>query len=258
MSQMDNTLDGKVAQSRSKRTFLFGLIILMCLGGGILLFWPYEDDRSLWWLRCHLEILDSQLQGLKELLQDFKEKHGRYPTNDEGLAALDNFESRFAITYYREFEDLVNPEATGFSGDIFLHHFWWGRSGQALQEYRDQHGRAPSNQQELFETSFCRDFSIMEATQKTIGNRYEPKLPSIAITTFFCSTALAYSPLGCFHTSTRIAAVKMPEPFTSLLPVLVERAVPSKSTKISTSSLVADICMQGNITPFGGSATGSR
>ena len=124
-------------------------VALLCLIGGGLLLWPYEDDRSLWWFRSHLEIVDGQLQGLKDLLQDFKKTNGRYPTNDEGLAVLDNFESRFTVSYYRPL-DTRRYEAPGFYGDDWSD-FWWLRSKQDLNEFRKQHGRAPSNQEELSE-----------------------------------------------------------------------------------------------------------
>jgi hypothetical protein len=124
--------------------------VLCCLVGGFLVLWPYNDDRSLWWLRRHLEVIDSQLQGLKELLQDYKIRHGRYPTDDEGLAALDNFESRFTFSYYRRRAAADSYQSAGFSGDG-ADRMWWESSKRALEAYRNEHGRMPRNADELRE-----------------------------------------------------------------------------------------------------------
>jgi hypothetical protein len=53
------------------------------------------------WREDHLTVIQEQMAQLKELTLEYGKAHGRYPTNDEGLAALDTFISRFNITLYR-------------------------------------------------------------------------------------------------------------------------------------------------------------
>lgn len=152
-------------------------IALLCLVGGLLLLWPYEDDRSLWWRRSHLEIVDGQLQGLKHQLRDYKSTHGNYPTNDEGLAVLDNFESRFTISYYRRLNELRRYESSGFRGDG-QDRFWWRSTTKALEEFRREHGRPPRNQEEFCQTRLGLGFYDARPSSET---EQQPTRVEIAI-----------------------------------------------------------------------------
>ena len=58
-----------------------------------------SDDRSLSYAQRHLDILQGQLSGLKSHLLKHRQAHGRYPTNDEGLAELDNFETKLDLYF---------------------------------------------------------------------------------------------------------------------------------------------------------------
>lgn len=149
MSNPDDSVDEEPASAPLKRKLHAASVVLLCLVGGFLLLWPYEDDRSLSRYRCHLEIIDGQLQGLKELLQDYKDRHGRYPTNDEGLAALDNFESHFTLTCHRDHNETPSRESSGFYGDGLINRFWGWGSKSVLKGFRLAHGRAPQNQEEF-------------------------------------------------------------------------------------------------------------
>ena len=151
MAQSDPPVEEELVPNQKVPISFIGLILLLCAAGGFLLLWPFEDDRSLYWYRSHLEIIDSQLQGLKELLQDYKSRHGRYPTNDEGLATLDNFESRFTLTYYIDSKSVRPLESSGFTG-VGTNRFWWQNSRESLLEYRNQHGKMPQNAEEFRET----------------------------------------------------------------------------------------------------------
>ena len=93
------------------------VVLIVALGGiGAWLVAGYgRDDRGQWWLRSHLEIVQDQLADLKDHLQAYREAHGRYPTNDEGLATLDNFESRFKA-YLRRHPDDSPDEPAVFDG----------------------------------------------------------------------------------------------------------------------------------------------
>lgn len=141
-------------------------IVLLCLVGSFLLLWPYEDDRSLSWLRSHLEIVDGQLQGLSDLLQDYRNTHGHYPTNNEGLAALDNFETHFTVRCYRWLDAAQGYESSGFYGDG-RNRFWWQSSKRELQEFRRNHGRPPRDQDEFCMTRLGMNFSEREPNGET-------------------------------------------------------------------------------------------
>jgi hypothetical protein len=75
-----------------------GIVMILALGflGGLLVF-PQDDDRSIAWKRQHLSVVQVQLAELADRLRSYKARHGRYPTNDEGLSVLDDFEVRFAV-----------------------------------------------------------------------------------------------------------------------------------------------------------------
>ena len=75
-------------------------ILALGIAGGLLVWWPFHDDRSISWIRCHLDIVQSQLHGLAGQLQEYRKAHGQYPSNDEGLGVLTNFESRLTLAYY--------------------------------------------------------------------------------------------------------------------------------------------------------------
>lgn len=78
------------------RKIVYAILICVSSGlGGLFFGHGPGDDRALDSPRRHLEVIHGQLVGLKELLQDFRKAHGRYPTNDEGLPVLDNFDLRF-------------------------------------------------------------------------------------------------------------------------------------------------------------------
>ena len=127
------------------------VVLIVALGGiGAWLVAGYgRDDRGQWWLRSHLEIVQDQLADLKDHLQAYRAAHGRYPTNDEGLAALDNFESRFKA-YLRRHPDDSPDEPAVFDGA--RQRDFWQASKSVVQEARRRHGRAPRAAGELFGT----------------------------------------------------------------------------------------------------------
>ena len=77
-------------------------IVVLGASGGLLVWWPYGDDRDMSWIRGHLRVIQDQLGSIEHALRGYREERGRYPTNDEGLSVLDNFESRFKLTYYED------------------------------------------------------------------------------------------------------------------------------------------------------------
>jgi hypothetical protein len=76
--------------------------IIVLVGGSLLLLFVCGILIILFgWREQHLTVLQGQMADLKELVLEYRKAYGRYPTNDEGLAALDTFVSRFKITLYR-------------------------------------------------------------------------------------------------------------------------------------------------------------
>lgn len=77
---------------------LAGLGIWLAFGG------LHGDGRGVAWRLRRSERFNKDLQGLAENLRDYHEAHGRYPTNDEGLAALDTWTATHPLQfgYYPE------------------------------------------------------------------------------------------------------------------------------------------------------------
>ena len=95
-------------------------------------------------LQGQLQLLQGELQAVKAQLLDYHRAHGRYPSNDEGLAALDNFQSRFkAVVFVRPYD------AEGYGG---LWPEWNDASydwAADVRLFREHHGRAPSKPGDL-------------------------------------------------------------------------------------------------------------
>jgi type II secretory pathway pseudopilin PulG len=128
------------------RTVIYLIVICVaaCLGAYLALGYG-EDDRGESRVRQHLEVIGSQLEGIKKQLQTYKTAHGHYPTNDEGLAALDNFDAKFAMTFYRR------PDAPADELPRFFTRFWWKDSSRYIALYREDHGHVPTNAKEFSE-----------------------------------------------------------------------------------------------------------
>lgn len=97
------------------------------------------------------------MADLGELLREHKTAQGRYPTNDEGLAALGSFEARFKVRY------LGQVPGQGFSGfpEAFKR-YWWRQAKQTFLGYRALHGHVPRNAEELNETGLIRGAFLPE------------------------------------------------------------------------------------------------
>jgi len=99
-----------------------------------------STDFLLHRIRNHLGVVQGQLADIKERLLDYRKAHGRYPTNDEGLAALDNFEARFRVLFHfyvpPDREDL-----RGFAGS--MDDFDWLYVKEWVECFRAGEGRVP-------------------------------------------------------------------------------------------------------------------
>lgn len=124
-------------------------IILLGLIGGFLIVGYGTDDRGVWWVRSHLEIIEEQLQSIKCHLQDYQQIHGRYPTNDEGLTVLDNYDARFAVSFYYNPEEIYG-ELTNFY--THMNNFWQFDIKKEIQEYREKNNQVPQNEEDFWGT----------------------------------------------------------------------------------------------------------
>ncbi|MBM4037893.1 MAG: hypothetical protein FJ290_05205 [Planctomycetes bacterium] len=111
-----------------------------------------ESKMGIFWWDTHLEVIQGQLAGLRVHLQDFRQAHGRYPTNDEGLAALDNFVSRGKCELPSRWGE---PRLPDLSDDLFT----WRNAKLAVQLHREHYGRPPATAQE-FREFFRHQFGV--------------------------------------------------------------------------------------------------
>jgi len=105
-----------------------------------------STDFLLTRIQHHLRVIQSQLADLKQNLVEYRRAHGRYPTNNEGLAALDSFESRFKVVfhfYVGNHEDGLR----GFDESTDSFSLLYAKSGIAY--FRGMHGRAPGSAAEF-------------------------------------------------------------------------------------------------------------
>lgn len=180
MAGSDSTSDGAATPEAPRREVPAGLGCLFRMGilaaiGGILLWWPYHDDRGLAWQRRHLQVLQGQLQDLAWHLREFKRVRGQYPNMDQGLAALDNFNARFQLIYYR---GLAGPEsAYEIENPFACDRFWWRHGQQALREYRQKHGGPPRNAQQFLGVGLGGVFYV----DGSFGETFDPVRLDVAI-----------------------------------------------------------------------------
>jgi len=122
------------------------LLIVPLAGWGAFLAAGYgEDDRSQAWLRRHEAIVGNLLGEIKGALLAFRQAHGRFPTNDEGLAVLPEFASSFTFGVYLDAgagPDEIPSLPTWFGRQL------WSDPRDVLSRYKASHG-SPKNEEEL-------------------------------------------------------------------------------------------------------------
>ncbi len=140
-------------------------IIGLASVGAFLAWGSGGDDRGASSVLAHLDVSQYQLAAVAELLRDHKAAHGRYPTNDEGLAALGGYEARFRVRYI----SYPRGPHDGFSGFPrgYITRFW-PRAKQVILEYRAAHGHVPRNAGELNQTALTRGVLLPEGAEPPI------------------------------------------------------------------------------------------
>lgn len=98
------------------------------------------DDRGIAWTRRHLDVIDRQVNALARRLRAYHRRHGRYPTNEEGLSAV-----------MPPAGDHVTVHLSGESGGWLWTWHTHDRQRKLMRHFRDDHGRMPGNEAELRE-----------------------------------------------------------------------------------------------------------
>ncbi len=134
--------------SRGRKALVFIAVLVLAMVGTFLAAGSGSDDRGVHWMKSHLDTVRAELDGLAGHLRRYKEKHGRYPSNDEGLAALDTFETRFPVPFGGgDVSD--DPRKGGAWLQSLKPWHWYPRD--KVKEYRAKHGRAPANLDEFLD-----------------------------------------------------------------------------------------------------------
>jgi len=114
---------------------------------------PWGDDRDVGRPRQSWETHAACLDGLAHALTQYRQKHGNWPGNDEGLYALDTFDARFqAFVLVRPPmpDEGPSPDPASFLESHVIPRFpLWRRLSDNIAAFRAKHGRAPQNAAEL-------------------------------------------------------------------------------------------------------------
>ena len=154
------------------RKLVYVAVIIVTASLGAFLIADYEeDDLGRRWVRSHLAVIRDQLSGLKKHLELYKASHGRYPTNDEGLAVLGNYDARFVAKFPMNSGEAV-AQGSGFYGG-WTRMFWWQRSRRTIGEYRREHGRVPRNSREFASAHVGSDWDALGDNEELVALRME-------------------------------------------------------------------------------------
>jgi len=70
--------------------------ILLGMAGALLAFWPRDLTLCHYgWCEEQLSIIQDQLNGLAEILREYRRDHGEYPGMGTPLGFLSHFDGRF-------------------------------------------------------------------------------------------------------------------------------------------------------------------
>ncbi len=126
---------------RKRRTGAIAIIFSLGLAGGGMVFGLDSEDTGRRYYSMHMKVVQDQLAELSDRLQSYKARHGRYPTNDEHLGVLDDFELRFAVPVKQPEQGARrNPSGIRWTGD-------WFRQDRLAFILRQQVGSSLAKQQ---------------------------------------------------------------------------------------------------------------
>ena len=114
---------------------------------------PWGDDRDVGLPRRSWEAHSACLDGLAHALTKYREKHGAWPGNDEGLYALDTFDARFKALVPVQPPvpgEVAFPDPARFlEHHVFPRFLRWRMFSDEIAAFRTKHGRAPQNAAEF-------------------------------------------------------------------------------------------------------------
>lgn len=79
-----------------RRAAALGIVLVFSVQGTLMALGGWEDDGKASSKQWNLDVVRVQMRELADRLRAYKARHGRYPTNDEHLGVLDDFDVRFA------------------------------------------------------------------------------------------------------------------------------------------------------------------
>ena len=143
------------------RKLAYLVTILLALVGGALLAGLSSGPSGFGqtWIHIHMRVVQHQLASLSHHLALYKQSHGRYPTNDEGLPALDNFKARFPVDFPEDEETLRKV-----AGNLYDPNY---RMSMRYLGSLEESGELPKNAEEFRQLALwpkLRDLPKREAT----------------------------------------------------------------------------------------------
>lgn len=132
---------------RKRRAGAIGIIFSLGFAGGGMVFGFDSEDTGRQYYSRPLGIVQDQLAELSDRLRSYKARHGRYPTNDEQLGVLDDFELRFPVRVKPGNGASPNPSGIRWMGV-------WYRQGWQVSTLRELVGRSLAQQQKETESLY--------------------------------------------------------------------------------------------------------
>ena len=110
---------------------------------------PYGDDRDIGFPRRWWKLHEPYLDGVAAAVAKYKDVHGHYPDNNQGLQDLDTFEARFEASLMpsESVSEPPNPDPANFFERQYGSDFWNSIREQIRQyrAYDSRHGRDGSD-----------------------------------------------------------------------------------------------------------------
>ena len=102
-----------------RRAGAIAIVFFLGLTGGGMVFGFDSEDTGRQHYSMNLKVVQDQLAELSDRLRSYKARHGRYPTNDEHLGVLDDFQLRFPLPVRPVADERRNPSGIRWMGDWF-------------------------------------------------------------------------------------------------------------------------------------------
>ncbi|NQU39421.1 MAG: hypothetical protein HQ523_05665 [Lentisphaerae bacterium] len=111
--------------------------------------------------RRYIRLTREQLAAVSRHLRDYRKSHGRYPTNDEGLAVLDGFATRQKVFLYRP-ANSDQAQGYSFTRDGYeVDAFWfWSQGHSLIARFWSDHEHAPTTTDELLKSGLPQQFGV--------------------------------------------------------------------------------------------------